>query len=67
MSGATWPADPTHVTVRFPFGDEIVEGVVREQVPAGDVRGPEPILRVIVDGSLYRCTRSEAEPIPDRT
>ncbi|UIO98884.1 hypothetical protein Hbl1158_10095 [Halobaculum sp. CBA1158] len=66
MSGAAWPTDPTHLTVRFPFGDEVLEGTVREEIPAGDVRGPEPILRVYVAGAIYRTTRTEAEPIPDR-
>jgi len=66
MSGATWPSDPTHVTVRFPFGDEVLEGVVRDSFLAPTISGVDVVLRVAVDGDLYRTTRAEAEPIPDQ-
>ena len=66
MSGATWPTDPRQLTVRFPFGDVVVEGVVRDAFLTADVRGPRTVLRVLVDGEIYRTTKREAEPVPDR-
>ncbi|WP_435065873.1 hypothetical protein [Halobaculum sp. EA56] len=66
MPATSWPADPTHLTVRFPFAGRVLEGVVREAFLAPDVTGITVIFRVLVDGTIYRTTRREAEPIPDR-
>ncbi|MFC7323228.1 hypothetical protein ACFQMF_01405 [Halorubrum rutilum] len=51
--------------VAFPFGDRQLEGDVVGFEPAGDVRGPDGLLIVDVDGLTYRTTESDAER-PDR-
>jgi len=51
--------------VAFPFGDRQLEGDVVGVEPAGDVRGPDALLVVDVEGLTYRTTESNVER-PDR-
>jgi len=48
--------------VAFPFGDARLEGDVVDAEPIGDVRLPDVVLSVDVDGARYRTLLSNAAP-----
>jgi len=51
--------------VEFSFGGRQLAGSVVRREPIADVRGPDTLLIVDVDGLTYRVTESEADA-PDR-
>ncbi|RLM81309.1 hypothetical protein DVK05_09955 [Halorubrum sp. Atlit-8R] len=55
----------TDSRVEFSFGGRQLAGRVVRRQPIADVRGPDTLLVVDVDGLTYRVTESEAAD-PDR-